>query len=99
MQTTTDRVNIRIKPQLKKAAQDTASALGTDLSTVVNMFLSQFVRDKSIAFSLRDENGFTPEKARKLDEFIDRIDRGEEELMPFDSGEDFLSHLRSVAKK
>ncbi len=48
-------VTTKIDPQTKKEAQKTAEALGMPLSVVVKAFLKQFVRTKSLTFSLRDE--------------------------------------------
>jgi len=44
-------LNIKTDKQLKQRAKDAADELGLPLGTVVNAFLKQFVRDKTITFS------------------------------------------------
>lgn len=95
---TTEQINIRVQTKLKQDAQETAKALGTDLSTVVNMYLTEFVRERRLSFSLRDENGFTQAQATALDNLVDRIDRGEEKMETFESGEAFLDYVRNMIK-
>ncbi len=44
-------LNIKIGKKLKESAKETAGKIGVPLSTVVNSFLKQFVRDKEVTFS------------------------------------------------
>lgn len=44
-------LNIKTDKKLKAAAQDTAKELGVPLSTAINAFLRQFVRDKELHLS------------------------------------------------
>ncbi|MDQ3018384.1 MAG: type II toxin-antitoxin system RelB/DinJ family antitoxin [bacterium] len=44
-------LNIKTDKDLKKAAQETAEELGVPLSTAINAFLKQFVREKEITLS------------------------------------------------
>ena len=44
-------LNIKTDKAIKVEAQKTATELGVPLSTVVNSFLKQFVRDKKVTFS------------------------------------------------
>lgn len=48
-------VNIKVEPKLKKAAQRVAEELGLSLSAIINAYLSQLVRTKTINFSASDE--------------------------------------------
>lgn len=48
-------VTIKIDPQTKKDAMETAEKLGMPLSVVIKAFLKQFIRTKSIEFNARDE--------------------------------------------
>lgn len=45
----------KIDPQTKKEAQDTAEKLGLSLSAVIKAFLKQFVRTKTVTFSVEEE--------------------------------------------
>ena len=42
--------NIKIDPELKKEAQKLFSELGMDMTTAVNIFLRQAVREQAIPF-------------------------------------------------
>jgi addiction module RelB/DinJ family antitoxin len=44
-------LNIKTDKRLKTAAQETAKELGVPLSTAVNAFLRQFVRDRELTLS------------------------------------------------
>lgn len=50
-------LNIKTDKVLKKSAQETAEELGIPLSTAINAFLKQFVREKEITLSA---NEYTP---------------------------------------
>ena len=52
-------INIKTEKSLKRAAQETAEELGVPLSTAINAFLKQFVRDKEITFSVNIPNAET----------------------------------------
>lgn len=44
--------NIKIDPKLKKEAQELFSELGMNLTTAVNIFLAQAVREQAIPFKI-----------------------------------------------
>jgi addiction module RelB/DinJ family antitoxin len=46
---------VKTDPKIKQEAQETAAELGISLSSIVNAFLRQFVRTKTIHFSVDDE--------------------------------------------
>lgn len=48
-------INVKVKPEEKKAAQKAAEELGLPLSVVIKGFLKQLVRTKTITFSAFDE--------------------------------------------
>lgn len=50
-------ISVRINNEEKKAAQDIASGLGMDLSTVVKVLLRQFIINKGIPFKLTLDPG------------------------------------------
>lgn len=45
----------KVDPQTKKQAQEIAKELGISLSAVIKRFLRQFIRTKSVTFSMEDE--------------------------------------------
>ncbi len=44
-------LNVKINPELKEDAQNTANNLGLPLSIVINNFLKEFVQEKRVVFS------------------------------------------------
>jgi len=59
----TTALYVKIEPKTKKEAQKVAEDLGLSLSAVVNGFLKQFIKTKTITFSAHDE---IPNKATRL---------------------------------
>jgi len=49
-------INIKTEEGIKKEAQKIASDLGLSLSGVINGFLKQLVRDKTVMFTLNENN-------------------------------------------
>ncbi len=49
-------INIKTDPKVKKEAKKIASDLGLTLSGTINGFLKQFIRNKSIFFTLDENN-------------------------------------------
>lgn len=49
-------INIKTEVGIKKEAQKIASDLGLSLSGVINGFLKQLVRDKTVMFTLSEKN-------------------------------------------
>ena len=86
-------LNVKTDKELKKNAQKVAKKLGVPLSTVVNSFLKQFIRDEEVTFSAK-ENKITSyleslvEEAKK-----ERSNKKEDEY--FNTAESFLKSLNS----
>ncbi len=83
-------LNIKTDKKLKANAQKVASELGVPLSTVMNAFLKQFVRDKEITFTANQYRP-TPYLARILDEAKKEYEAGN--VKKFDTTDDFLEAL------
>ena len=45
-------INIRVDNDIKKEAQDVFSSLGMDMTTAINIFLRQAIRQRSIPFAV-----------------------------------------------
>lgn len=87
--------SVRIDSVVKKNAQDLAKKMGTNLSNVVNMQLSQFVREQRLSLSLRDENGFTMEASQKL---LDEINDPKNTVDgSFESMDKLIEHLENIS--
>lgn len=69
----TSAIYIKTDPQLKKQAQMTAKELGLSLSVIVNGFLKQFIKTKSVTFSAQEDeipNEYLRSALKKAEENI-----------------------------
>jgi addiction module RelB/DinJ family antitoxin len=69
----TASIFVKIDPEVKKEAQKTAEELGFSLSSIINAFLKQLVRSKTINFSALSEeepSDYLIETLRKSEEDI-----------------------------
>jgi len=68
----TASILFKTDPQIKVKAQKTANELGFSLSSLLNAFLRQFVRTKTVSFSAEDEipNEYLTNLIEKADEDI-----------------------------
>jgi addiction module RelB/DinJ family antitoxin len=87
-------LNIKTDKKLKADAQKIAGELGVPLSTVMNAFLKQFVRDKEITFSANEYRP-TPYLIRLIEEAQKEYEAGET-AGPFDTVDDFFKHLNAA---
>lgn len=85
-------LNIKMEKELKEAAQETSKELGIPLSTAVNVFLKQFVRDRKLTISASCKPSPYLQKIIKESEkeYKDGDFHG-----PFDSAEEMIKSLRS----
>jgi addiction module RelB/DinJ family antitoxin len=87
-------LNIKTDKKLKAEAKKVSEELGVPLSTVINAFLKQFVRDKEITLSA---NQYRP--TPYLESIIEQAQKEYEAgnfIGPFKTGEDFIAHLKSL---
>lgn len=59
-------VQARTDEHLKKQVQKILKELGMDLSTAINLYLTQIAITESIPFPIRTVNGFTPEQEQTI---------------------------------
>jgi len=79
-------INVRTEAELKEEAKKIAGELGMSLSTVINVFLKQFVRRKGLSVSLKETpNDFLKERMREA--------RGNEKSPAFDNAKDAIEWL------
>jgi addiction module RelB/DinJ family antitoxin len=91
----TATIFIKTEPKVKEEAQKTAEELGFSLSSILNAFLRQFVKTKTVHFSVRGE---TPNAyLRSL------LKQAEEDLQTgttspkFETAEEFIEYLHKQA--
>lgn len=86
-------LNIKTDKKLKADAQKVASELGVPLSTVMNAFLKQFVRDKEITFSANQHRP-TPYLIGLIEEAQREYEAGET-AGPFETADEFIKQLNA----
>ena len=64
------QIQVRIDSKTKKDAKKILDGIGMDVSTAVNILFKQIVRTGTLPIDLRDVNGFSPTKAKELEESI-----------------------------
>lgn len=87
-------LNIKTDKKLKADAQKVAGELGVPLSTVMNAFLKQFVRDKEITLSANQYRP-TPYLESILEQAQTEYEAGDFSGT-FKTGEDFIAHLKTL---
>lgn len=86
-------INIKTDPKVKSAAQKVAKDLGMNLSTVLNAYLRQFIRTKSISVHLEPLEP-TPYLLQMLEESEHDIKAGR--VSPsFTNADDAIAWLRA----
>ena len=70
----TSVINLRVEPEIKKRAQKVARELGLNLSSVIEGFLKNLIRTKTIHFSLRKE-----EPSEYMIQALKEVEREKEE--------------------
>lgn len=87
-------LNIKTDKKLKADAQKLAGELGVPLSTVMNAFLKQFVRDREITFTASQYRP-TPYLESILEQAQKEYEAGDF-IGPFKTGKDFIALLKSL---
>ena len=93
MNNTQTILNIKTGKKLKEDARKVAGKIGVPLSTVVNSFLKQFVRDEEVTFSAKSYQ-MTPYLESLVEEARKEREAGETSG-PFDNVKDLMKHLNS----
>jgi len=86
-------LNVKTDKKLKEEAKKVSAELGVPLSTVINAFLKQFVRDKEITFSSNQYRP-TPYLERILTEAQREYEAGDF-IGPISENE-LISHLKKL---
>jgi len=86
-------LNVKTDKKLKAEARKVAGEIGVPLSTVVNAFLKQFVRDKEVTFSASEYRP-TPYLAAAIKEAREEYEAGNS-TGPL-SGKGLIRHLKSL---
>ena len=87
-------INVKIKKELKENAQKLARDLGLSLSTVINAYLRQFMRNKSVYFTVVPD--MSPELERLLGKIEYDVQRGKNLSKPISSKKELKKYLASL---
>ena len=87
-------MSVKTEKKLKKEAQSIAKQMGVPLGTIMNAFLRQFVRNKTVFFTLEDREVMTKTMEKSLAKMEKDI-RLDINLSPkFTDIEDAIAYLR-----
>ena len=87
-------MSVKTEKKLKKEAQSIAKQLGVPLGTIMNAFLRQFVRNKTVFFTLEDREVMTKAMEKSLAKMEEDV-RQDINLSPkFTDIEDAIAYLR-----
>lgn len=89
-------INIRTQPDVKKAAQQVAEELGINLSALINGFLRQLIKTKTINLEVTEEP--SDYLLKILKDTKEEIEKGEVSPM-FENADDAISWLNDNDKK
>jgi addiction module RelB/DinJ family antitoxin len=87
-------INIKADKEVKENAQKIAKEIGLPLSTVMNAYLKEFIRNRSISFSTTPK--MTPYLESVLDEVEKDIKEGKNMVGPFSTAKEMDEYLDSM---
>lgn len=93
MSSLTSAINVNVNNEVKKESTDILNDLGINMSTAVNMFLTQVIRNKGIPFDL-----ISPKPSRKLRKALkeaDDIVSGKKKVKSYHNIDDLFKDLDS----
>jgi addiction module RelB/DinJ family antitoxin len=92
-------INIKADREVKIKAQKVAADLGMPLSTVINAYLREFIRTKSVHFSLiplgTPEGVLKPHVKRRYARIHKDIVEGKNLVGPFEDAKEVMRYLNS----
>ena len=86
-------LNVKTDVSVKRQAQDIAKELGIPLSTVVNAYLKEFIRERELRLSVAPR--LRPSVEKELKKLIDEADKGVNVSPTFSSAEEAIAYLES----
>ena len=87
-------INIKADKKVKEQAQKTARELGMPLSAIVNAYLHQFIRTKTVSFYV-PEGKLNPAAKRRLDRLAKEAREGKNVVGPFMTAGEMDAYLDS----
>lgn len=90
-------INIKTDPEIKRQAQELANGLGLSLSSILNAYLRQLIRTKTLHLTLREDEGeyaLVYERIRTAEANVQKGD-----VVSFENPPDAVSYLRKKVAK
>lgn len=87
-------INIKTEPEVKESAQKLAAELGLSLSAIINGYLNQFIRNRSVYFST--EHQMSDHLEELLDVVEEDIKKGRNLSKDISSVEENTNYLKSL---
>ena len=75
MKMATTSMNIRMDNEVKKQAQELFSHFSLDMTTAINMFLKQSIRQQGIPFALQLDPFYSEENQKRLLRAAERMEK------------------------
>ena len=94
----TTQINVKVKTKVKTQAQKVADEFGFSLSSLINAYLQDLVRTKTVNFSLLDESRPTKYALDAL-EASDRNIKAGRVSPGFDTAEEAIAWLKNPNRK
>lgn len=89
-------INIKADREIKEKAQMVAQELGLPLSTIINAYLRQFIRNKEVHFFIEGE--LKPSVKRRLDRLYKDVKEGKNLSPVLHSAKEMDDYLSSLEK-
>ncbi|OIO18760.1 MAG: hypothetical protein AUJ23_03090 [Candidatus Magasanikbacteria bacterium CG1_02_32_51] len=91
----TATITIKVKPEIKKKAMIIADDLGFNLSTLVNAYLSDLIRNRTVHFS---NESFEPTKELIVGLKESEKERKKGNVHTFETVEESLAFIKDIAE-
>ena len=59
-------IQVRVDEKTKTRAKKVFHKMGLDISSGIKLYLARVVQDETVPFTIRTENGYTPEHERQM---------------------------------
>ena len=69
-------ISIRVPDEIKKQAADVFSDLGLDMSTAINLFLRQCIRENGLPFRPSNDPFYSDSNMKALQKSIEELENG-----------------------
>ena len=90
-------INIKTDPVIKKQAQEMANSLGLSLSSIINAYLRQFIRTKTLHLTLREDEDVYSALVERINSSESNFAKGD--VVEFDNPTDAVTYLRKKVGK